>query len=138
MPKHPKRTPKAQPAPRPSSVKVGFYEYAIIWATEEEWLSGGFDVEKQGTCDANGARLNIRITPNVHEQILRETLLHEIIHAIWWTLGLREFPIKTKDLEASEEEMVLRLTHPLLAVIQENPDVMAYLGAQLWKVKVRG
>lgn len=138
-PKHPERTSAAQPAPRPTNVKIGFYNLVIKWIPEAEWREpNGMDPGLQGQFDANVGRISMRVQTDVHEQMLRETLWHEILHGCWWHMGLTDHPVTDKDGEEQEEQIVKRITHASLQVIQDNPDVMAYLGAQLWQVKVRG
>ena len=115
---------------RPSRVKVGFFNYRINWRSEEDWLSSPLNNDMQGMHDAHTGCLHIRVQESVHEQILRETLMHEILHAIWWHQGLRDFsfPRKTDHLgDDQEERIVLAINHGLMGVLQENPKVMKWL-----------
>jgi len=108
--------------------KVFFLDYHINWYSEAEWLMSPLDNNLQGQCDSHASCIHMRQQPYVHEQILRETLWHEILHAIWWHMGLRDNPVRTEDYEANEEEIILRLSHGIVTVQQDNPKVMAYLG----------
>lgn len=138
--KHPSRTASAQPAPRPRSVKIGHIDFTINWIDDAEWTTpNGHDPSLQGNFQSNEGRINIRVQKDVHEQTMRETLWHEIMHGCWWFMCLAQLPVAPGlDKEDQEEDVVFRITHATLLVMQANPDVMAYLGAQLWKVKVRG
>lgn len=130
-----------RPAPRPVSVKIGHLEYAIHWIPEQEWtVPHGNDPELQGIFLANQGRINIRIQPDVHEQVLRETLWHEIMHGCWWFMGMAATsPVaNSKGHDDLEEDVVMRITHASFMVMQENPDVMAYLSALLFGVKAHG
>src|SRR3546814_6398717 len=78
-----------RPAPRPTSVKIGHLEFAIHWIAEEEWtVPNGNDPDLQGIFLANQGRINVRVQNDVHEQVLRETLWHEILHGCWWFMGM--------------------------------------------------
>lgn len=125
-----------KPAPRPTSVKVGFYELAILWIADDQWtVPNGNDPGLQGSADMQDGCIRMRVQKDVHEQLLRETLWHEILHACWWHMGLSDHPVaQDKD---QEEEIIKRITHASLQVLQDNPDVMAYLSAALYSTKVR-
>lgn len=126
-----------RPAPRPTSVKIGFYELAIKWV-DEEWAKL-YNPELMGQFDANQGHILMRMNDAngnlMNEQILRETLWHEILHGCWWHMGLSEHPVALS--EEQEEEIIKRVTHASLQVIQDNPDVMAYLSSLLFATKVR-
>lgn len=54
----------------------------------------------------------------------QNTLLHEILHAIVWESGYRQ----VADLSTEQEETMVRVLTPwILAVLQDNPDVLAFL-----------
>jgi len=126
-----------RPAPRPTSVKIGFYELVIKWVGEE-W-GKGYDPNLMGQFDANRGQIAMRLHDAsgnlMNEQILRETLWHEVLHGCWWHMGLSDHPVKMDDDQ--EEEIIKRITHASLQVIQDNPEVMAYLSASLFSTKVR-
>lgn len=121
-----------RPAPRPTSVKVGFIEYAILWIPNDDWTTpNGQAPDLQGVFSAHDGTIRMRMWKDMHEQMYRETLWHEILHACWWHMAL-------SDHDEQEEEIVKRITHASLQVMQDNPDVMAYLSAALYEVKPRG
>lgn len=124
MAKSSKKTPKTN---RPNSVRIFFLDYHINWYTEPQWLMSPLDDNTQGQADSTASCIHMRVQPHAHEQILRETLLHEVLHAIWWHMGLRDNPVKHEDADVNEEEMILRLSHGMLTVQQENPALMRYL-----------
>lgn len=129
-----------RPAPRPTSVKIGHLEFGIHWISQSEWtVPNGNDPNLQGIFLANQGRINILIQPDVHEQTLRETLWHEILHGCWWFMGMAAAsPVAvSKGDDELEEDVVMRLTHCSFMVMQDNPDVMAYLSALLFSAKVR-
>lgn len=125
-----------RPAPRPTSVKIGHMEYAIHWINESDWtVPNGNDPGLQGIFLQNQGRINIRMQPDVHEQTLRETLWHEVVHGCWWFMGLANSPVDPSRSEEHEEDLVMRITHCSFMVMQDNPDVMAYLSAGLYPKK---
>jgi hypothetical protein len=77
----------------------------------------------------------MRVQEGIHDQLLRETLWHEILHACWWHMGLVNHPVAPDN---QEEEIILRITHASLQVLQDNPEVLAYLSAGLYPEKHRG
>lgn len=99
---------------RPASVKV---------------LGQTFDVEFQDTPDfslareghaagsTSVARLRILIDADQHEMQLRDTALHEVIHA----------SLHVQELGADDEAFVARLAPVLLDVLRSNPHLVAWL-----------
>lgn len=119
---------KVVKSPRPQSVRVFFVDYRLHWYSEAEWLMGPLDNDMQGQCDTTTACIHMRVQPDVHEQTLRETLWHEILHAIFWHMGFRDSPVPTTGDQ--EEEIIVRISHAILTVQQDNPEVMAYLASR--------
>lgn len=114
---------------RPTSLKVGHTTYKIQWWSEKKWLKRD-DPERSGSTWYGVAKIRLRLETSGHaiqEDALRETLLHEILHACWEqaNLGGRG---KIEDNEL-EELIVASLSFPLITVLQENPDVVEYLHA---------
>ena len=59
-------------------------------------------------------------------QQLRDTIWHEIKHAVFNETGLALILKDTKE-EASEEDIIRRTTPVELAIMRENPDLMKWL-----------
>lgn len=97
---------------RPTSIKIGPSEWTIKYKK-----SLG---EVVGLTKPHKHEILIEIHP---EQSMRATLIHEILHAICWTYGF--YP----DMDELEEAVVSVLAVPLLLLIQDNPDLVAYLDA---------
>jgi hypothetical protein len=127
-----------KPAPRPTSVKVGIYEYVVLWIDDKEWR-GMDDTDNGHIGDHHGpsARIRIRLVPDCHEQTFRETLWHEIMHAVWYQTDMNGNPVSVEVVgEVDQEETIIaRSSYLFLQVLQDNPDVMAYLSAMLYSVK---
>lgn len=113
--------------PRPKEIKVGHCRYQIIWMTEEKWLQT-YDSNKTGLFLGDEMSITIRCGNQgmpIHDDALRETLLHEILHACWLHANMSGHGVLDK--EEVEEWAVGCLTWPLLAVLAENPNLVAYL-----------
>lgn len=137
----PPKTADMSPAPRPTAVTVGFMEYAIHWIDDKVWRGmDGVSNSNIGEHEGPKATIRIRLVPNVHEQYFRETLWHEIMHAVWFHCNLRDKPIGVDpvDEDDQEERIVSTTSFMFMHVIQENPGVMAYLSAGLYRKKVWG
>jgi len=123
-----------QPAPRPVSVKVLFQTYAVIWMRDDIWR--GCDLTSNDNIGEHNpvlGTMRIRLVPGATENYLRETLLHEILHSCWAMSDLNEKPLPAD--EDQEENIIARVSHLLATIILDNPDVFAYIGAQLYKKK---
>ena len=94
----------------PKKVKVGPYTYQV-----KTWDTGGDDNGCYGDC--SNTHHVIHIGTRYSDTKVRAILLHEILHAIWhvWTI----------EDEDTEERMIQTLTHGLLAVINDNPKLLA-------------
>lgn len=92
----------------PTSIKVGCFIYKV---------QVNADLESIG--ETNTDRLLIEINPNFPLQILRETLLHECLHAI-----LND----TFVVESKDEEKIVRVVSPgIMQIIMDNPELKAFL-----------
>jgi hypothetical protein len=88
------------------SVKIAHYDFLIqqMGAVMES-------AEVHGMCDKSGQV--IYIDTGATNAIQKDTLLHEIMHAIWWTAYLED--------EDKEERVVSSLSTGLLQVLRDNP-----------------
>lgn len=106
----------------PKKIKIGIHEYKIIVdkaAIDACSVAGGAEA-RLGEC--NNEMLTITMEPNQAPSMLRETLLHEALHAAFHLVGASE------DIdEKTEEKLVLRLAPVLMGVIKENPKFIHYL-----------
>ena len=102
-----KATKKATKMPK--SVKVGYFNYTI---KENEDL-----VENLGLTKLD--KLIIEITPSYPEQIVKETLLHECLHAI-----LKDSFLFNDEIE---ENLVSMISPQIMMVMKDNPDLKSYL-----------
>lgn len=65
--------------------------------------------------------------PNQGPDQLAATLLHEVLHAVWSTVGLSHANLA--EVEDREETVVAALEPLLLDVLRRNPKLVRYLTA---------
>lgn len=95
----------------PKTLKIGGFVWTIT--------------SSQQTADAASAyghtfcgKQVINIEPNTPDQLKEQTLLHEIMHAVWWQTGLWEM-YRNKD-KYMEEHIVATLSQGLYQVLKDN------------------
>lgn len=101
--------------------------YTIEWVSEKKWLQID-DETKAGTCWYALGAIRIRLENHGHphhEDVLRELLLHEILHACWNDTAMDTHGQISKD--ELEEWVVGCLTPPLIQVLSDNPRVADYI-----------
>lgn len=102
---------------RPSSVKIGPFTWAIkSWDVRASNNSGAY-----GLCDKSTQ--TILIEDGMPPQWERHIVLHEMLHACYCVAGLREL----HGADDQEEAHVALLAIALIGVLQENPEMVAYL-----------
>lgn len=102
----------------PTAVKVGYQRYRIDLMSEEERRNSG---GKLGSCDH--LRSVIKLSDHLAGPEAVNTLLHEVMHAIWWVWSIGE--------ETAEERGVTNITNGLCCVIADNPDFCKWLSRNL-------
>lgn len=102
----------------PKSVKVGPYTYAV--STDEAAIRK-FEHEKQSrhAGHTSHSELAIHVDPHNAAGYQRDTLWHEVLHCIVNVVNLQP--------KLSEEEIICTISHMTLAVLRDNPDLVAYL-----------
>jgi hypothetical protein len=103
----------------PKKIKVGAVDYTVH-------LQDVKDREQLGCCLY--AHQRIYLTPNMLHQNASDTLLHEVLHAIWNESGLSFVP----DLE--EETIVRTMATWLRIVISNNPKFLQFIvdASDMW------
>lgn len=97
---------------RPSELRVNGRIFKVRYSPASEML------DAVGLCHYDKALLQIRTKQTPID--LRDTLLHELMHAIRYTQG-REYG------EAVEEDYVRTLATGILGVFQDNPEFAQWL-----------
>ena len=92
----------------PASVRVGPFDFEIRLVSHHE-ASGR---SRWGTCNSIARVIDIqREMPDVHQAI--NTLLHEVLHAIYWAYGIEDGD--------KEERVVNHFALALLTLHRDNP-----------------
>jgi hypothetical protein len=111
-------------APLPTTVRVGPLNLNVLCVqnpadfmpnsseNQESMVTFGCLVHKDQT---------IYLAAGQKKDITADTLLHEVLHAIWATVGGWAYP------EADEERIVSMLTGTLLDTLRRNKDLAWYL-----------
>jgi predicted SprT family Zn-dependent metalloprotease len=106
----------------PKKVKIGYANYNIIQQKEILEGKGKKREELLGLCYMQESE--IKICKSQSKEELANTLLHEILHAIMWSQGL-------KLSESTEEKVVTQITNGLCCVIKDNPELISWLKKSL-------
>lgn len=113
----------------PRRVQIGQIRYTIL-SDDESWLTFEHSRQNKGLLGSTNAdEATIHIKPGLAPDVTRLTLMHELIHAvIESTMGNPDPASFTGDTPDDRNElMVLAFEHPMLALVADNPDVMAFL-----------
>ena len=108
---------------------MGHATYKIAWIDEQTWMKDYASLnDKAGFFWVDENQVAIR-TENEgcarHEDAMRETLLHEVLHACWHHTNMAHHG--TVDKDDLEEWVVGTLSFPLIAVLRENPALVKWL-----------
>lgn len=96
----------------PKTIKVGAHTYAVLRKPASQM---GDDL---GGCECN--LLQITVKQRLKKSKAKEILVHELLHAC-------THPSFLGNEKMTDEDFVTAVAPVLLQVIQENPDLLAYL-----------
>jgi hypothetical protein len=122
-------TAKTITVKKPTTVKVGALTYTVHW-TAEEWLDRPDVGREEGDWAlTNHPKLGIWIWPELEEQNKRQSLLHECLHTLFASSGadVRNSINGAGDGFDVEEYTISRLESPLMSLLIDNPEVVAYI-----------
>lgn len=107
----------------PKSIRVGPLTYTV------EVMPKGLKGGEWGM--THHTKLRIRLDGRHPQANLRATLLHEVLHAARYVTGahLEEFAKHYSKRYDLEERVITTLEHPLLGILRDNPDLVAFLTA---------
>lgn len=109
-------TTKAKP---PTEVLLGPYTIPVK-----------FDLDAMTAASANGAYMGdlstVMMAPNNSDDVTRDTLLHELLHAIWnQTVLVKKY--NDADADSEGELIIAELAPRILELLRRNPDLVRYL-----------
>lgn len=105
--------------PIPPVVTVGGRTYTIHSDEETSRLTS--DDGSRGMTFTE--RLRIHLNAEMPDDLIRETLLHECMHAAWDFVGLG----KAGAIAEHEEQAIKALAPVLVDMLRRNPEIVAYL-----------
>lgn len=96
----------------PQSIKIGGFNWVVELSK---------DVSNQGSVygSTHHSSQKFFIEPGLTEQKQSQTLIHEILHAIWWQSGLGKI-YDSKETKDVEETVVHALSMGLHQVMKDN------------------
>lgn len=107
-------------ADMPRTIKVGPYVYTV--STDESSLRRlEHEMKEAHAGHTSHHNLSIQIDPNHIAGYQRDTLWHEVLHCVAGVVNLQT--------ELNEEAIIGSLSGMTLAVLRDNPDLVAYLTA---------
>lgn len=109
---------------RPTSVKVLTIEYNIRWLDEDEWYGERMDPDALAMTERDKALVSMRADGTAHEDSMRATLLHELLHCCTQATRLDRYITQVDD---AEEFFIGQMSPVLMSLLNDNPDVVAYL-----------
>lgn len=93
----------------PKEVKVGPYRFSLEFSPLS--VAPGADSGDLGYCLREEQR--IIVEKELGRDVIADTVLHEILHAIWFVSGIR-------DSKEDEEDRIARISPLLLSVMRDN------------------
>ena len=104
----------------PKMVKVGPYKYSIV-TDRTKCRNASKKKDKYLWGETSPVYQTIYLNPDQGADSKADTLLHELLHAVWYHQGMREHKIE------SEEQIVATLAPGILDVLRRNPKIVEYL-----------
>jgi hypothetical protein len=106
----------------PDVVRIGALDYTVTTDAEAHLVAEDeMSSRLYGMSDKSSQRIQIR--PGMAPGFTRQIMLHEIVHQLFDDSGL--------ELDNQvEEQICLSLQAPLLGVLRDNPDLVAWLTSE--------
>jgi hypothetical protein len=98
---------------RPTEIRVMGRNYQVLFDHESP-----LELSSLGTC--NNQLMLIAVKEGQHPVEEADTLVHEVFHAIWYTMHI-------SGSGAGEEEVVRRMASGFMSVLMDNPQFLKYL-----------
>ena len=110
---------------RPVEVWVGPHRFDILYDEKQLGLQSMDDGQSPAWGHLSWVGGTIVLDPRRPESGIRASLLHEVVHAVWQTVGL-----PTNSLDGYNEELVINALSEILSmVLRDNPDLLSYMVA---------
>jgi hypothetical protein len=99
----------------PATIQIGPHTYKLILSDARVVRLGDDTDASFGECDTK--HTTITVDPNQAPTMLRDTVIHELLHACMSLIGVTEDPGVDRD---AEERIVLRLAPVLLQLVRQR------------------
>ena len=110
---------------RPDHVWIGPHKFDIIYDERQLGLETMDDGERPAWAHISFKSGTITLDPRRPESGTRASLLHEVVHGVWQTVGL-----PSGNLDGYTEEIVVNALAEILSmVLRLNPDLLTYMTA---------
>jgi len=112
----------------PSTIQIGSVTYTVT-IDPDEWMRYEHENPERGFYGrTNHTRALILIDPESSADVARQTLWHEVMHALCeTTMGSPDWRGLGKEKSDREEAVVRAFESPTLLVLRDNPELVAYL-----------
>lgn len=107
----------------PSSLRIGGFDWLIEENAEVTNEGNAFGTTHHG-------KQRMFIDPSETQQKKKHTLVHEIMHAIWWQSGLG-VRYGEKNHPKLEEEVVAALSMGMYQVLRDNPQLNEWSNSEV-------
>lgn len=102
----------------PTTIIVGPYEYTV--RLDKDRIE---ELEKESGDELYGMTthnlLEIAVHPHMHNTLIKETLLHEVLHAVLYVTGI------SHGMSDDDEEQLIRSLSPcLFMLLRDNPGLV--------------
>lgn len=103
----------------PETITLGPHAWQVL--TDHDTANYLRHDNARGTTDAQSLTIRVDVD-GLAATAVRETLLHEALHACWETSGLA-----AHEVAEHTEQVITALAPQLLHLLRANPDLVAYL-----------
>ena len=118
----------AQRIVMPASIRVGSVVYTVT-IDPDDWMRYEHKVQIKGDYGhTQNLEATIYVNPEATPDVQRVTLWHEVMHALCYTvMGAPDWHHLGKEKSDREEAVVAAFESPIVCVLRDNPDLIAYL-----------
>lgn len=115
----------------PASVLIGSVTY-LVTTHPDDWMRIEYESQRKGDYGHTKHDMAmIYINPESTPDVQRQTLWHEVMHALCETvMGAPVWRYLGADRVEREESVIRMLESPIILVLRDNPDLVTYLTAR--------
>lgn len=111
---------------RPKKLRIGPHTFKVVWSLKEMVSINRVDGQDRHGC-TDLSQLVINIDGERPGSAVKDTFIHEMLHAILWSNGIDVPEDKDASEENREEKLVSQLGGHILLAMQQNPKVVDWL-----------